>query len=391
MFEPQDHPNDFRFPGAPPTPPYDNAGYTLALQMGVKFDRILDGFGCPCERIEPSALVKPAAGTVANGGRWVISPAQNDAFTAVARLLKGGVDVTRLANGDFSVPANGKSRPIVTKAATELGVTFAAATGSSAGTKVTLPRIGLWDRYGGSMPSGHTRWLLEKFGYDYTLVYASDLDAGNLRAKYDVLVFVDGAIPGRVAAGAGEGFGGAGPDTATLPPEWRKTVARVTAEKTVPQLKAFMEAGGRVITIGSSTALADHLGLPIDNYLMEGGKRLPQEKYYVPGSLLEVRYDASSALARGAGETGIVVFDNSPVFKLGSDAAAKGVKRVAWFEKAPLRSGWAWGEQYLEGGTAIAEAAVGQGTLYLFGPEVLFRGQPHATFRLFFNALTGAK
>ena len=35
MFEPQDHPNVIPYPGAPPTPPYDNAGWTLAYQMGV--------------------------------------------------------------------------------------------------------------------------------------------------------------------------------------------------------------------------------------------------------------------------------------------------------------------------------------------------------------------
>ena len=43
MFEPQDHPNDFRYPGGPPIPPYDNAGWTLAYQMGVKFDRAARG------------------------------------------------------------------------------------------------------------------------------------------------------------------------------------------------------------------------------------------------------------------------------------------------------------------------------------------------------------
>jgi hypothetical protein len=47
MFEPQDHPDDIAYPGATPTPPYDSAGYTLAFQMGVKFDRILDGFDGP--------------------------------------------------------------------------------------------------------------------------------------------------------------------------------------------------------------------------------------------------------------------------------------------------------------------------------------------------------
>ena len=43
MFEPQDHPNVIAYPGAPPTRPYDNAGWTLAFQMGVQFDRILEG------------------------------------------------------------------------------------------------------------------------------------------------------------------------------------------------------------------------------------------------------------------------------------------------------------------------------------------------------------
>ena len=39
MMEPQDHPNDFAYPGGPPLRPYDNAGWTLAYDMGVQFDR----------------------------------------------------------------------------------------------------------------------------------------------------------------------------------------------------------------------------------------------------------------------------------------------------------------------------------------------------------------
>ena len=30
LFEPQDHPNDFQYPGGPPIRPYDAAGWTLA-------------------------------------------------------------------------------------------------------------------------------------------------------------------------------------------------------------------------------------------------------------------------------------------------------------------------------------------------------------------------
>jgi len=57
MFEPQDHPNDFPYPGGPPTPPYDNAGWTLAYQMGVQFDRILEPFGGPFTRV--AGFAKP--------------------------------------------------------------------------------------------------------------------------------------------------------------------------------------------------------------------------------------------------------------------------------------------------------------------------------------------
>jgi hypothetical protein len=66
----------------------------------------------------------------------------------------------------------------------------------------------------------------------------------------------------------------------------------------------------------------------------------------------------------------------------------RGVSAVAWFTGAkPLVSGWAWGQQYLDGGTAVAEASLGRGKLFLLGPEVTFRGQSHGTFKLLFNSL----
>ncbi|HEX3158035.1 MAG TPA: M14 metallopeptidase family protein [Gemmatimonadaceae bacterium] len=404
MFEPQDHPNDVPYEGGPPKPPYDNAGWTLAMQMGVQFDRILDGFDGPFEKLQAMATVP--AGTVAqapNGGGWLLDHRPNDAMLAVNRLLASKVDVYWLkaplaangrtyAPGTLYVPASAAARPVVAKLAQEQGLDFdAAAVKAPAGAhKLQAKRVGLWDRYGGSMPSGWTRWIMEQFEQPYSVVYAQELDAGNLRDKYDVLVFVDGAIPER--DGAARPFD-VMPGSSSVPAEFRSWLGRVSVAKTVPQLKRFMEQGGTVITIGSSTILGEHVGLPIANHLSErsptaGDKPLGEEKFYVPGSLLEVAVDSTHPAAAGMGGRAIVMYDNSPVFRLGPDAALKGVRPIAWFDTAePLRSGWAWGQDYLQGGVAAAAADVGRGKLYLYGPEILFRAQPHGTFKLFFNGI----
>ena len=125
--------------------------------------------------------------------------------------------------------------------------------------------------------------------------------------------------------------------------------------------------------------------LPISDALVErlpGGdeQRLPREKYYVPGSVLRMSVDDTNPLTYGVGGEVDVFFDYSPVFRLHPDAAQKGVRAVAWFDdESPLRSGWAWGQRYLAGGVGIVDASVGEGKLFLYGPEVTFRGQPHGT------------
>ncbi len=59
-----------------------------------------------------------------------------------------------------------------------------------------------------------------------------------------------------------------------------------------------------------------------------------------------------------------------------------------WFDsEKPLRSGWAWGQAYLKNTVAVLEASVGKGKLVLYGPDVLFRAQPHGVFKLLFNGI----
>jgi hypothetical protein len=108
----------------------------------------------------------------------------------------------------------------------------------------------------------------------------------------------------------------------------------------------------------------------------------------VPGSVLEVTVDNTQPLAYGIGEKLDVFYDNSPVFRLRPEAGIRGSKPVAWFSSdKPLRSGWAWGQEYLQNGIAVIDSAAGKGKLLLFGPEITFRAQPHASFKFLFNGI----
>lgn len=163
----------------------------------------------------------------------------------------------------------------------------------------------------------------------------------------------------------------------------------MSVERSLPALRHFIEEGGTVIAIGTSAVnLAAYLQLPIGNHLAKDGAPYPRTQFFVPGSVLRVKVDTATAAAYGMPGQADVFFDASPVFRLGADATARGVRPLAWFDSAaPLRSGWAWGQELLEGGVAAVDARVGRGRVVLYGPQITQRAQPHGTFKLLFNVL----
>lgn len=404
MFEPQDHPNDFRYPGGPPVAPYDAAGWTLAYMMGVQFDRFTDDFDGPFQRIPYGETQKATGQPARSSAGFVLNSAANHSFLVVNELLKAGVPVFRMpqgipgfAAGSFFVPSSARARQVIDQGIADHGIVTGSVAKRPSGLKaVNKLRIALWDTYGGSMPSGWLRLLFEHFHFDAEVIYPPTIDSGNLRSKYDVIVFVGGAIPG-LAGESGRGGGGFGQpqSDSSLPVEYRGRRGRISPDKSVPELKRFLEAGGRIVTIGSSTSLAYHLKLPVRNALVElvngEEQRLPAEKYYIPGSILQVSLDSTRPATYGLPARCDVYFDASPVFNLTPEAVAKGtVKPLLWFpNNQPLRSGWAWGQGYLQGGVTAFEASVGTGKLYAFGPEITFRAQTHGTFKMLFNQLIG--
>ncbi|WP_207955550.1 M14 metallopeptidase family protein [Segetibacter sp. 3557_3] len=399
MFEPQDHPNDFQYPGGPPVAPYDAAGYTLAYEMGIKFDRVMDAFTGPFEKVPYGELQasKPVVPAAAPHG-YILSGSTNNAFIIVNELLYAGVKVYRVngrgtepeQNGAFYIPATNEVKPLLLKHNAIAGIKIEAASARPAGLVAVSPlRVALWDSYGGSIASGWVRWLMEQYHFKTQVVYPTELNRGKLNNKFDLVIFVSGAIPA-TGRPAGRNLQ---PGPEEIPSEFHKRLGRITADTTVPQLRQFVQDGGRIITIGSSANLAYHFNLPVRNALVEvvnGVERpLPKEKFYIPGSIMSVVTDPALPSAWGMPASADVYFDESPVFAIAPQALAKGdIKPIAWFASAKtLRSGWAWGQGYLQHGIAAFEAKVGKGTLYVFGPEITFRGQTHGTFKLLFNQL----
>ena len=220
MFEPQDHPNDFQFPGGPPIPPYDNAGWTLAYQMGVKFDRILDGFDGPFEKV--TGIAEAGGGQGHRGRRRGRlrgaapperrlhrrqSPAEGERGSVLRRrsqLAERRRHRRHLHHRqahDQRDPRKGGCRSRLElhrrhRSGPRAPCTSSPSRASGCGT-CTAARCRQAGRAGCSNSSSSTS----------SACSPQTLDAGNLKSKFDVIIFPDGGIP-ETAGGGGGGFGG---------------------------------------------------------------------------------------------------------------------------------------------------------------------------------------
>jgi len=409
MFEPQDYPNNFEYPGGPPIPPADASGYTLAYQMGVNFERVLDPL--VAETVATEGPLKPQPGRVTGRDRagYLIAHGPNDVFTLSSRLLKAGQRLDWLSDpvsvaggpnepGALWVPASPEANAIVRASVTELGL-VAEARGSAprgARTAVRQPRVALVDVYGGLIPTGWMRWIFEKFELPYEIVHPQRLDAGNLRAAYDVVIIPEAAFDKEAAEDLGGMFRGRftirQPAPERIPEAYRSWLGAISADRTVPALKAFAEAGGTLIGMGESAeALVKALALPVENPLVEAqdGKvvPLPRTRFYVPGAILSGHVDQTSPIGHGLPKALDVFYDNSPVFRLTAAAPAGAATPLRFEGQQLLRSGWGWGAGALDGAAAVVDLPYGPGRVVLIGPDITLRAQSHGAFKLLFNAI----
>ena len=393
LLEPQRYPMKPTRPGEAPERPYDVTGWTLPLQMGVTAYKADKPFQAKLDRVSPIpaipgelVLAKPVR---SGAPAFLIAPGPNAKSLLTNRLLKdGGASVSwvtefvqastrgwRYPPGSLlmrNVSAE-KLQPLVAR----LGLTgeqLSPADVTAIGTKLMPlrpPRIGLYQPWTASMDEGWTRWLLEEYEFPYTVLHNADIRAGGLAAKFDAILFASQSKNSILNGLRGD----------WVRPEYRGGLG----EEGSRAIEEFVRAGGTLVTLDDAADFAiDALGLPVRNVL----RGVSRDKFFCPGAILEIFVDNQTPLGYGMPSKTSAYFLNSPAFELTAPFTTTAARAIARYPATnPLQSGWIGGPEHLYDRVAVADVTFGKGRVVLIGFRAQFRAQPHATFKLLFNAL----
>jgi hypothetical protein len=204
---------------------------------------------------------------------------------------------------------------------------------------------------------------------------------GGLHERFDVVVLPDQA-PRRIIAGHQPSDRPAVGPWGPVPPEYQGGIG----EAGLQALKAFVERGGRLVTFDAASDLPlQSFGGPfagIRNVISV----LPRTVFYCPGSVVRLSVDTAHPLAAGMTAAPAAYFANSRAFET-EEPTVVSVARYAAEPGEVLMSGWLLGADRLANRHAVLSVPFGEGEVVLFAFRPQFRAQPHATFKLVFNAL----
>ena len=400
LLEVQRYPERRPSPESPPERPYDIAGWTLPLQMGVRTIAVVHPFEAD---LRPAPVLAPVEGRlegVPEPKGYLFENRTNAETIVLNRLFNSKLadDSPKytLYRANREINSGGKTFPrgsILIRTAAPPRQEMAAMEALAAAfgiriyadesigkqtldrsfSKVTASRLGLYKPWTANMDEGWTRWVLDTHEFTYNSLTNAEIQAGHLVDRYDAIILPDFGASGILN---GHAIG-------KLPPEY---VGGIGTEG-LANLRAFVEDGGTLICLNRATELAlEYFGLG-EKGIVNVVKKANQPKedaFFCPGSLLRVRIDTKHPIGYGLERDMAIFFKSGPVF----DGVRGDVKAVATYpEFNPLMSGWLEGEKRIRQKTALLEAPLGEGRVVLFGFKPQHRGQSHGTFKLLFNAI----
>ena len=328
--------------------PYDDTGWTLGALHNVKTVRVSDAslLKAPMTLITGATVVAPGgvSGTgpvflVANNAEsQMISlrfKLKDLAFAAAEEPFEAGG--RKYPAGSFIIkPADGRpaadTRSALDAAGKALGLPIAAAAAPSVKTHpIGTPRIAIIHDWINTQNEGWWRIAFDRYGVPYD--YISDhtvRDTGDLRAKWDVLIYAPNAgistqrqIQGIQTADAipwqpseaSPNFGG---------PDQTADMRGGFGFEGVANLRRFAAAGGLLI------AAVGSVSLPVETGMVEAVEIVEPKGLQANGSVLRTTVsDKGSPIAYGYADTLGVYFDQSPVLDAGVGTALGSARRFA--------------------------------------------------------------
>jgi hypothetical protein len=381
LFEPQHYPDLRESPTAPPKLPYDVTGWTLPMQMGVQVAPVLqpiaDADRATLEKLEKFS---PPSGSITGGASaaYVFSRKSNASFKALNEILDGGghvsfgsVEMETLEGSEpGAIVVSGLDSEKMKKIAGDnaLKVKGIAAVPKDV-ISIKKARVGLYRAWVPFIDEGWTRWILQDFRFDPVTLRNGDIQAGNLRDKFDAILLPDGS-PDAILNGFGPG---------SVPGEYVGGLG----EFGVMALRDFVLSGGTLITFNDASLFAiDQLGLPVKNILAG----LKDEEFFCSGCLLRVEIqDPTHSAVWGLPHDPIVMFERGPAFEP-KDGFHGRILAAYPKDESPLMSGYLLHPERIQGKAAALEVQYGKGRVYLLGFRPQWRGQSHGTYKFFFNA-----
>jgi len=381
LFERQQYPDLRQTPNGPPIRPYDVAGWTLPMQMGVETAVVTEPLSANqragLKRIEQ--VTPPAGGVQGTGAAYTLSHQANASFAALNEVLASGGQASfykpaaAAANGleAGAIIVSGIERERLAAIAQKHSVEAQAIAKAPAELDATKkPRVGLYRSWVGNIDEGWTRWILENYGFAPITLRNADIQAGHLRDRLDAIIIPDAGTKQIM-----EGFA-----VGTISGEYAGGIGDTGVEA----LRAFVRGGGTLIAFNNASLMAiAALQLPVQNVL-DG---LNDDQFYCSGSLLRVELrDMNQPGVWGMPREPIVMFERGPAFD--TKSGFRGVVLAAYAkERNPLASGYLLHPERIQGKAAALEVFDGDGRVYLFGFRPQWRGQSHGTYKLVFNAI----